>query len=214
MNEDFLTRPLLLSVSPNASLFDACVVLRKYGIHRIPIIAEEQQLCLTVTTHLKILEYLVQKFREDRRLFDQSIFDLNIGTFIEKGGKICTVTPETPLLEVLELFNIEQVSCIPIIDSKTGRVLDIYARSYVIHLCKHPDFENLGNVPVADILRSQYEESGEKVLTFCLQTNSLHEVFLKFAESNVHRLIIVDSPENAKLLGICSLSDLFAYFID
>jgi peptide chain release factor subunit 3/5'-AMP-activated protein kinase regulatory gamma subunit len=45
-------------------------------------------------------EYLVNTFREERRLFEQSIYELGIGVF----GNVVTMTQTSRLIDVLELM--------------------------------------------------------------------------------------------------------------
>ena len=49
----------------------------------LPIVTSEDCGILAVVTHVDILEYFVATFREERRLFDQPIQELGIGTFDE-----------------------------------------------------------------------------------------------------------------------------------
>lgn len=48
---------------------------------------------LSCITYTNILEHLVTPFREQRRLFDDSIADLQIGTY---GPEVATIRPEQP----------------------------------------------------------------------------------------------------------------------
>jgi len=46
----------------------------------------------------------------------------------------------------------------------------------------------------------------------CKRTDTLQQIFIKFAEVRVHRLMFID--EDGKLEGIVSLTDLLSYFLD
>ncbi|RLN50697.1 hypothetical protein BBJ28_00020347 [Nothophytophthora sp. Chile5] len=91
------TREEMVSVTPENSLYDACKILRDNRLHRLPVIDPGQNSVLSVITHSGILEYLVATFREQRRLFDQPIFDLGIGVY----SGFVTVPEDMPLIRVL-----------------------------------------------------------------------------------------------------------------
>jgi len=51
-------------------------------------------------THTSTTEYLVNTFREERRLFDQSVHELGIGVF----GTVVTMPQTSRLIDVLEVM--------------------------------------------------------------------------------------------------------------
>ena len=79
---------------------------------------------------MSVLRYLVSKFREDRRLFDQPVRELGIGTFTFNGQTVVSVREETSLIDTLDLLARNRISCVPVV-SEDNVVLDIYCRSYV-----------------------------------------------------------------------------------
>jgi CBS domain-containing protein len=71
--------PGMISIGPEDTLFTACCKLRDHRVHYLPILDSAENRVLATVAHLPILKYLVREFKEPRRLFDQSIFDLGIG---------------------------------------------------------------------------------------------------------------------------------------
>jgi CBS domain-containing protein len=69
----------MVSIGPEDTLFTACCKLRDYKIHYLPVLDSAENRVLATIAHLPILKYLVREFKEPRRLFDQSIYDLGIG---------------------------------------------------------------------------------------------------------------------------------------
>ncbi|TMW65655.1 hypothetical protein Poli38472_008297 [Pythium oligandrum] len=197
----------LVSIHPEASLLDACTMLREHRLHRIPVIDPAQNSVLSVVTHSGILEFLVSTFREQRRLFDQPIFDLGIGVY----ANLITVPEEMPLIRVLHTLIERRVSAVPIVDS-SGVVVNIYCVSNVTELVKDRSLTQL-DMPVGEILRIQAAEGnvGEG-LHLCYKTDTLHMIFERFAAVKAHRLVCVD--EYTHCVGIVSLSDLFNYFLE
>ena len=64
---------------------------------------------------LPISRYLVSEFREERRLFDQRVVDLGVGTF--GPGRVTTVRDDMPLFKVLEVLSTCGVSSVPVVRS-------------------------------------------------------------------------------------------------
>lgn len=103
----------MFAVTPEDSLYEACKLLRDNRLHRLPVLDPIQNSVLSVITHSGILEYLVATFREQRRLFDQPIFDLGIGMY----SNLITVPEDMPLVRVLHTLVERRVSALPIVDS-------------------------------------------------------------------------------------------------
>ena len=116
----------MISISPQATLYDAVKMLVEHRLHRIPVLDAEQNSVLTVVTYRGILEYLVTSFREQRRLFDQTIRELQIGTF----HNIITVPEDMPLIQVLFILVERRISAVPVVNS-SGAVINIYCTSGV-----------------------------------------------------------------------------------
>jgi len=213
----------LILLHPDATLLDACTVLRDEGIHRLPVIDPDMQTCLQVVTSQSILEYLTTQFSEERRLFDQSIYELGVGTYSEPRTsaymgrsapvtkELVTATLETKLEEVASMFAKMRVSTIPIIDPQTNKVRDLYRRSQIASL--NLDQPGLFEWDMGKVL-SQYELYGldrlEPIHT-CTPKHTLFQVFIMLAETKANALIITD--DDGKFLGICTLSDVLGHFL-
>jgi CBS domain-containing protein len=102
----------MIYITPEHTLYDACKVLRDHRLHRVPALDVVQNSVLSITTHSGILEFLVSTFREQRRLFDQPIYDLGIGTYTG----VVTIPEDMPLIRVLHTLVERGVSALPIVD--------------------------------------------------------------------------------------------------
>ncbi|KAI1891170.1 hypothetical protein AGOR_G00162180 [Albula goreensis] len=171
----------LVSISPNASLYDAV----KH---------------LYILTHKRILKFLKLFISEMPKpaFLGQTLEELGIGTF----HKIAVVRSDTPLYTALGIFVDQRVSALPVVDDN-GRVVDIYSKFDVINLAAEKTYNNL-DVTVTKALqhRSQYFEG---VLT-CHRHETLEAIINRLVEAEVHRLVVVDEQEVVK--GIVSLSDI------
>ncbi|TDH71403.1 hypothetical protein CCR75_002777 [Bremia lactucae] len=201
------TREEMVSVTPEHNLYEVCQTLQLNRLHRLPVLDPTQISVLSVITHSGILEYLVATFREQRRLFDQPIFDLGIGVY----SGFVTVPEDMPLIRVLHTLVERRVSAVPIVDSG-GVVVNIYCVSNVTELVKDRSLTQL-DMPVGEILRIQAAEGnvGEGLHT-CYKTDTLHMIFERFAACKAHRFVCLD--EYSRCVGIVSLGDLFNYFLD
>uniref|UniRef100_A0A8C2J2N9 5'-AMP-activated protein kinase subunit gamma-1 n=1 Tax=Cyprinus carpio TaxID=7962 RepID=A0A8C2J2N9_CYPCA len=190
----------LVSISPNASLYDAVSSLLKHKIHRLPVIDPLTGNTLYILTHKRILKFLKLFISEMPKpgFLSQTLEELNIGTF----HNIAVVHSDTPLYSALGIFVDQRVSALPVMD-ENGRVVDIYSKFDVINLAAEKTYNNL-DITVTKALqhRSQHFEG---VLT-CRANETLETIINRLVEAEVHRLVIVDEQEVVK--GIVSLSDI------
>uniref|UniRef100_A0A8C6LND6 5'-AMP-activated protein kinase subunit gamma-1 n=1 Tax=Nothobranchius furzeri TaxID=105023 RepID=A0A8C6LND6_NOTFU len=190
----------LVSISPNASLYDAVSSLLKNKIHRLPVVDPLTGNTLYILTHKRILKFLKLFISEMPKpsFLSQTLEELNIGTF----RSIAVVHADTPLYTALGIFVEQRVSALPVVDDK-GRVVDIYSKFDVINLAAEKTYNNL-DVTVTKALqhRSQYFEG---VLT-CNRHETLEAIINRLVEAEVHRLVVVDEHDVVK--GIVSLSDI------
>ena len=107
----------------NADLLQCCRLLNGQCRDFLPIILPQDSRVLSIITYTSILEYLVTTFREQRRLFDDSIHDLNIGTY----ENILTAELTSTLSEVLQNMAERNLSAVPVVDAD-GVVVSLYSR--------------------------------------------------------------------------------------
>ena len=196
----------LVAVDADASLFDACRVMRSKRRRFLPVVAPDDCGVLAVVTHVDILRYFVEHFRDERRLFDTPVSDLGIGTF----GELALVTRDTPLRDVLQLLADRDLSSVPVVDN-SGKVTTLYTRNDITFLAAATDADsvvaNLAAV-LGDLLAQRRHD--EPIHT-CPARATLQFVFQLFAQVKFKRLIFLDDDE--KPIGIVSPRDLLAFFL-
>lgn len=196
----------------DCSLQQACQQLLTTGQDFLPVCFAEDMRVLACITYTNILEHLVTHFREQRRLFDDSVADLGIGTY---GDQIVTVTPQHSLADALQLMHKSGLAAVPVVDSIANRkVIGVYSRSDITFLTKATDAEdavrNL-DLPLSEILsQSRPDVTTPDALRTCSPTHTLQAIFESFAVQRFNRLFVVDAEE--RLLGVVSAKDLVAYF--
>lgn len=195
----------LIQISPFQSLYEACELLIKQKIHRLPVIDPSSSNFLFVISHKRILHYLHEHFSEMVMpdFMYKTLGELGIGTLC----KIATIRPETPLITALNTFAEYKVSALPIVD-KDGVVVDIYARFDVINLAAEKNYNNL-DVPVIEALKHRAE--GFEGVHRCRLNEPLHAVVERIVKAGVHRLVVVDKEDH--VVGVMSLSDLLQVLV-
>lgn len=196
----------------NCTLQQACQQLLKTGQDFLPVVFAADMRVLACITYTNILEHLVTHFREQRRLFDDSVADLGIGTY---GEKVVTVTQQQTLAEALQLMHTAGLSALPVVDATTRKVIGVYSRSDITFLTKATDAEdavrNL-NLPLVEILsQGRQDVTTPDALRTCSPSHTLQAIFESFAVQRFNRLCVVDADE--RLLGVVSAKDLVAYFL-
>nr|XP_040035607.1 5'-AMP-activated protein kinase subunit gamma-1 isoform X2 [Gasterosteus aculeatus aculeatus] len=191
---------ILISISPEASLFDAVYSLLKYKIHRLPVIDPESGNVLHILTHKRILKFLHIFWRKIPKpaFMRRQIQELGIGTF----KNIATVQQTATLYDALAIFVERRVSALPVVDEQ-GKVVSLYSRFDVINLAAQKSYNNL-DVPMRDAVngRSCFVEGVIK----CYPYETLETIVDRIVHAEVHRLVLVDRANVVK--GIVSLSDL------
>ena len=177
------------------SLHRACLQLLQSGQDYLPIMYTQDMRVLACLTYTHILEHLVTHFREQRRLFDDSITDLGIGTY---GSQLVTATPNQTLAQALELMAQHGLSALPVVEhlADGSRVIvGAYSRSDITFLTKAKDADdamsNL-NLTLAHVLeQTRHDVTTPDALRTCSPSHTLQAIFESFAQVRFHRLYVV-----------------------
>lgn len=190
----------LISITPDASLFDAIYSLLKYKIHRLPVIDPDSGNVLHILTHKRILKFLhiFGGMVPKPRFLQKQIQKSGIGTF----RNIATVMHTATVYDALSVFVERRVSALPVVDEH-GKVMAVYSRFDVINLAAQKSYNNL-NMTMQEAIRrrSCFVEGVMK----CYPDETLDTVINRIVEAEVHRLVLVD--RRGVVRGIISLSDL------
>ncbi|XP_075872773.1 5'-AMP-activated protein kinase subunit gamma-1 isoform X4 [Nelusetta ayraudi] len=190
----------LISISPEASLFEAIYSLLKHKIHRLPVIDPVSGNVLHILTHKRILKFLhIFGKRVPKPAFVwKQIQELGIGTFRD----IAVVRQTQTLQDALSIFVDRRVSALPVVDEE-GKVVSLYSRFDVINLAAQKTYNNLDMT---------MEEASRRRMCFiegvikCYPDETLDTVIDRIVKAEVHRLVLVDRADIVR--GIISLSDL------
>uniref|UniRef100_A0A336MGS0 CSON001473 protein n=1 Tax=Culicoides sonorensis TaxID=179676 RepID=A0A336MGS0_CULSO len=195
----------LVSISPDASLYDAIKTLIHNRIHRLPVIDPLTGNVLYILTHKRILRFLFLYINELPKpsYMQNTLRELKIGTY----DNIETASEDTSIIDALEKFVERRVSALPVVDSE-GRLTDIYAKFDVINLAAEKTYNDLNvSLKKANEHRNAWFEGVQR----CSLDETLYTVMERIVRAEVHRLVVVDETE--KVIGIISLSDLLLYLV-
>lgn len=201
-----------LSVDADATLDRACHLLHNQTMDFLPVMLPSDMRVLATITYTCILEHLVSNFREQRRLFDDTIYDLGIGTY---GEDVVVAYPNQTLHEVLHTLHLHGLSAVPVIDESTRKIKGVYSRSDITFLTKASDAEDaVSNLNLTlEVLMAQQrtDVTTPDALHTCSMRHTLQYVFEYFAQWKFNRLICIDEEE--RVVGVVSARDLVAYFL-
>ncbi|KAJ3101803.1 AMP-activated serine/threonine-protein kinase regulatory subunit [Phlyctochytrium planicorne] len=188
-------------IHPMRPIAEACKVLLDNHIHRIALVDRGENGCesiVSVISQFKILRFIAKNLGRVNE-GTMTVEELGIGT---KLDKIATASPQTLLVEILNLFVTKHVSAVPIVDSE-GVLLDVYERYDVLSLSRDLGFCDV-KIPVGEAL-SKRSQDFEGIHT-CTMEDTLGDLLEAIQHMTVHRFIIID--DGRKLVGIISLSDI------
>jgi 5'-AMP-activated protein kinase, regulatory gamma subunit len=196
------------------TLKQACKLLLRGRGDFLPVVMPEDMRVLACITYTNVLEHLVTHFREQRRLFDDTIFDLRIGTY---GEQLVTVSPQQTLADALELMHRHQLGALPVVESDSRKLVGVYSRSDITFLTKATDAEdavaNL-NLTLANVLEQQRTDvTTPDAMHTCSKSHTLQSIFEYFAQLRFNRLFVMDAETGENLVGVVSAKDLVAYFM-
>ncbi|XP_035264344.1 5'-AMP-activated protein kinase subunit gamma-1-like isoform X2 [Anguilla anguilla] len=193
----------LISITPEASLFDAIYALLKYKIHRLPVIDPESGNVLHIMTHKRILKFLhlfvrpsgFQHLENDllclaRRSQSRASCRRKSGTSASGRSRTSPWSRRPPRFTTPCPFSLSD-ACLHCLWSIRK------------NLAAQKSYNNL-DITMREALRGRvcYVEGVIK----CYPHETLEVVIDRIVEAKVHRLVMVDKEDVVK--GIVSLSDL------
>lgn len=237
LNDPQMPKPSdFLSADTNTSLKQACLLLHRNGLDFLPIVFADDMRVVATITYTTMLEHLVTHFHEQRRLFDDLISDLHIGTYRDD---LVTIRPHETLATALELLHCHNLSALPVLDDD-GKLIGVYSRTDVTFLATAADAQdalsNMDVTTVGDICCSgtatqqkqqqqqQQSDGGTNTIMTsmdlttpdamhtCRGDHSLQFIFEYFAQWKFNRVYVVDDQE--RVIGVISARDLVAYFLE
>ena len=206
-----LQHSLFLGTAAEVDLMTAVGLLQGNRHRFLPVVPTGESRVVAVVSYYDVLRYLVDHFREQRRLFEDAVVELGIGTY---GDACLRAAASCKLVDALDLLERADVSAIPVVDA-AGRVVDIYSRSDITFLAAASDAESVIanlDLTLAQVLAQRQPLEVRDRLHTCSARSSLQAVFELFAEVGFQRLIVTDDMDG-RCIGVITARDLIAYFV-
>uniref|UniRef100_A0A182IWM7 CBS domain-containing protein n=1 Tax=Anopheles atroparvus TaxID=41427 RepID=A0A182IWM7_ANOAO len=195
----------LVSIGPDASLYDAIKMLVHNRIHRLPVIDPNTGNVLYILTHKRILRFLFLYIKELPKpsYMQKTLREIRIGSY----NNIETATEDTSIITALHKFVDRRVSALPLVDSE-GHLKDIYAKFDVINLAAEKTYNDLD---VSLHKANEHRNAWFEGVHSCKLDETLFTIMERIVRVEVHRLVVVD--DDKKVIGIISLSDILLYLV-
>ena len=146
-------------------------------------------------------------------LLKKTLKESKIGTYTTSKSKVLQIFEDQKIIEALNLFADFRISALPVIDRQTNRLTDVYSKFDVINLAAERSYHQL-DVSIKQALSYRKRHGrGDRPLITCVLESTLSEICEKVVKAEVHRIIVVDSYANARVIGIVSLSDLLCAMV-
>ncbi|XP_032457178.1 dentin sialophosphoprotein isoform X8 [Nasonia vitripennis] len=177
----------LVSIEPDASLYDAIKTLINNRIHRLPVIDPDTGNVLYILTHKRILRFLFLYIHElpTPTFSNKTLEELRIGTF----ENIETATEDTSIILALKKFVERRVSALPIVDND-GKLVNIYSKFDVINLAAEKTYNNLDvTLREANEHRNEWFEGVQS----CKLSETLFTVMEKIVRAEI-KIAIKETP--------------------
>uniref|UniRef100_A0A1I7VKE5 5'-AMP-activated protein kinase subunit gamma-1-like n=1 Tax=Loa loa TaxID=7209 RepID=A0A1I7VKE5_LOALO len=195
----------LASISPSESLYQAIHVLCKEKVHRLPVMEECTGNIAFILTHKRLIKFLYLYMIDLPRpsFMEKTPLELGIGTW----NNVLTVTQNTALIDIMDIFLSKRVSALPVLDDN-AKVVDIYAKFDAINLAANKSYIDLG-VTAQEALRHRVDWF--EGVRCCSPDDSLMKTVEIIVRAEVHRLVVTDHDK--KVIGIISLSDILRFLV-
>lgn len=183
---------------------DAIQTLTQNKVHRLPIIDPESGNVLYILTHKRILKFLFLFYHElpQPGFLFRTLRELKIGTY----DSIATTTRNSLAITALDKFIERRISALPVVDEKTDKVIDIFAKHDVINMAAEKTYNNLSLTVGRAIERHNNWCEG---VVKCKMDETLGTIIHRIVRAEVHRIVVVDDEDKVK--GIISLSDILTF---
>ena len=159
-------RMRLIAVDPEECLFTISRKLRRHRLHSMAVLDVEQNAVVSLLNHRQLLTYLLPRFVDGRRFFDQPLCLLGTGVFDEA---VLVVPESASVISVLNVMWEKKISAVPLVN-EAGQVTDLYGRKDICFLANDPGFQVL-DAPVGEVRKAQVKmvRGACPTLLFCVR---------------------------------------------
>jgi len=192
-------------VTVGYSLFSAVELLaREQGLHRVPVIDRERQL-KSLVTQSQVVDFVVANMN---LLGDIRMKPLSTMEACRK--EVMTLRTDMSAMDAFKFLAQHEITGAPVVDS-TGKMLDVLTLKDLKAISTDANmfWRLYQNLEV--FLKKVREETAGKRPNhpiYCLPNQTFEVAIRTIAGNRIHRVIVVDSAETMKPIGIVTMKDV------
>eukprot|EP00026_Physarum_polycephalum_P010655 Phypoly_transcript_10824.p1 GENE.Phypoly_transcript_10824~~Phypoly_transcript_10824.p1 ORF type:complete len:418 (+),score=82.14 Phypoly_transcript_10824:41-1255(+) len=193
----------------SANLYQAIEILAKFGIHRVPIVNDEQKI-EAILSQSAVLDFLFANLEKFATKAKKSVKDLLSNR--PDATTVLTMLETAPAFEAFELMLKNKVSAVGIVNEE-GKLVGVISGTDMRIIGPHCNTLALLLNPVKDLL-DQSRELNTVMLVPVVKaalTDTLGIVIESMEDNKVHRVFVVDEDE--KPLCVLSMKDVLNEFL-
>lgn len=212
--------PYFEPLDPDDSIYQLCRLLYNSKSDFAPVVDPITGNIVTILGYLDIVHLVDSAAKQMPTLFSDSIDHLNI---VQRDLKsLITLKPSTTIGETLNIFELHGIAGAPVIDEKTGRVINFYYKSDVTFITKANDPDsillNLRDLTIGEAInyREQLLSSGENLVTTqglvtCTMHDPVNAILNAMMVYRVTKVVVVD--KHFMCTGLVSIKDILTYYL-
>lgn len=198
-----------IPILKSATLYQAIEALAKFGIHRVPIVDEEQKID-AIVSQSAVLDFLYSNLEKFATKAKKSVADMlsNRADVTE----VLTMPESSPAFEAFELMLKNKVSAVGIVN-EDGKLVGVISATDLRIIGPHCATLALLFDPVKDLLDQSRELNTAMLVRVVKATTSdtLGIVIESMQDNKVHRVFVVD--EDDKPTCVLSMKDVLNEFL-
>lgn len=197
-----------IPMHPDSTLWDAMLVMGKFGVHRLPIVEKDGDI-INLITQSAIVEMLAEALGESFDVFeDFTVSELGL----DAPSKVITVKINMPTFEAFQQIYTQGVSAVGVTGEYGALVGVVSARDIQLAL-RHNKLYNTMHEPVREFLEAKTctTDIERNPAVTCVGSDTIKAVILKITAAKVHRVFVVDEDEIP--IRCVSLTDIIKIFV-
>jgi len=192
------------------SLFTAWEILAHGGVHRIPILDENDKICDIITQSM-LIDFLWQNIEKIGNIADLQVKDMKS----QPLEPLSSVQTSTKALFAFREMVRTNKSGLAVLDENGHLVNNFSIRDLRgIHYDAKVFWRLWSSVTdYKALVRQEFPDKTPAELIYALPNDSLYSVVEKMAKQHIHRIYVVESKENCKPIRVITQTDILREII-
>jgi len=197
---NFSSRNPFVPVRSDASLYAVIEVLAKHGVHRVPIVNNQNRV-INIITQSAVIAFLAKNLKELGSVVNSTLADLHTGS-----KDAVTVNISSRTIDAFKAMSQHRISAVAVVDNEGILLANVSVRD-IRAVSSDARIIQRMYLPVREFLVKMNEDKIDILNPgiSCHSTDTYGAVLQKLGATRVHRIYIVDSRWHPT--GVLSLSD-------